>query len=211
MKTRQTQERETHDRRALILFSSWLLCLVAGFGFLGHYATRPGAGEEPPARWPARTQSVAQAPRPLLLVFLHPRCICSDASLEAVERLLLDHPAPIDVRFHFTLPANRDQGWAQGRLLERARRLPGARIHYDHEGREALRFGAHTSGSVVAYSGDGRRLFFGGLTRARGHAGDSAGSAAIRRALTRNEPSEARPPVFGCPLRDIPDVASTER
>ena len=72
----------------------------------------------------------------------------------------------------------------------------------DEGGVEASRFGAATSGQAILYDGDGRLVFSGGITAARGHFGDNAGSQALARLLIDGMPSRPHTPVFGCALFD---------
>ena len=83
--------------------------------------------------------------------------------------------------------------------MREARNLPGAEVRLDRDGVESRRFGAETSGAVRVYSPDGRLVFSGGLTSARGHEGDSEGTIAIA-ALLAGTSSAASSPTFGCPL-----------
>ena len=57
--------------------------------------------------------------------------------------------------------------------------IPGVTVHVDHDGGEARRFGAETSGFVVLYDAHGELLFAGGITTGRGQAGDNAETAGI--------------------------------
>src|SRR6185436_17481287 len=57
--------------------------------------------------------------------------------------------------------------------------IPGAIVVADDDARERSLFGTYTSGDVLLYSSDGRLLFHGGITAARGHEGPSAGSERI--------------------------------
>jgi hypothetical protein len=74
------------------------------------------------------------------------------------------------------------------------------RVAPDRNGVEARRFGAGTSGHVVIYGGDGRLLFSGGITGARGHVGDNVGLERAIASLRADSPTCARSPVFGCLL-----------
>jgi hypothetical protein len=70
----------------------------------------------------------------------------------------------------------------------------------DDGGAEASLFHAATSGQTALYDAAGNLLFSGGITRARGHAGDNAGLTAVVSLLTSGETEERGTPVFGCPL-----------
>jgi hypothetical protein len=72
----------------------------------------------------------------------------------------------------------------------------------DRDGAESRRFRTETSGHALLYDAGGRLLFSGGITVARGHAGDNAGLGAIE-ALVAGEPAARRRTlVFGCALHD---------
>jgi len=53
---------------------------------------------------------------------------------------------------------------------------------------------------TVVYDPSGRLLFRGGITSARGHAGDNAGRSAIVAAVEANDPARMATPTFGCEL-----------
>jgi hypothetical protein len=72
----------------------------------------------------------------------------------------------------------------------------------DPDGAEAKRFGAETSGFVVLYNPAGRLLFRGGITIARGHAGNNPGANAIVALVNGEPPATRQTPVFGCGLLD---------
>ncbi len=84
-----------------------------------------------------------------------------------------------------------------GRL---ATALPGGRVLRDDEGVVAGRFGAVTSGQVVFYDGSGLLRFSGGITSARGHAGENPGRTALVSLLNETGPATDRTNVFGCSL-----------
>ena len=85
-------------------------------------------------------------------------------------------------------------------LWRRAAAIKGVTVVQDSEGVEAERFHAATSGYTLLYGSDGRLLFSGGITGARGHAGDNAGRSAIAALLTAEGAPTGTTPVFGCSL-----------
>ena len=85
-------------------------------------------------------------------------------------------------------------------LAAAARRIPGAHVVQDVDGRLARGFGARTSGHVVAYDRGGALRLQGGLTISRGHAGDNRSTAHLRR-MAEGAPVELlNAPVYGCDL-----------
>jgi hypothetical protein len=81
-----------------------------------------------------------------------------------------------------------------------AKALPHARVHWDDGGKEAMRFGAATSGYVVLFNTGGSLLFRGGVTASRGHEGDNAGFDSLLVSLRSGVPARASSRVFGCGL-----------
>ena len=59
-----------------------------------------------------------------------------------------------------------------------------------------------TSGHALLFDRDGRLLFRGGITPARGHEGDNFGASAIAARLA-GRPARAEAPVFGCPIAGL--------
>ena len=55
-------------------------------------------------------------------------------------------------------------------------------------------------GEVVLYDHAGRLLFTGGITPARGHAGDNAGLSAVLNLINHDPSVGATTPVYGCSL-----------
>lgn len=99
-------------------------------------------------------------------------------------------------------PSGRDDSWAETDLAAQARAIPGVTLRPDPDGLEAKRFGLSTSGHTLVYGLKGDLLFSGGITSARGHAGDNDGRAAIVSLLSNRKPPKTRTPVFGCGIRD---------
>jgi hypothetical protein len=178
----------------------WSLGVIAGTVMLWRYGSQAGAAARPPATWPAAS-AIDRAPdRPTLLVFAHPHCPCTRASIEEVDRLLASAPARPEVRVLFTKPRETPPEWDVTDLWRRAAAIPGARVARDDDGREARRFGVATSGQVLLYDAAGALRFAGGLTPSRGHAGDSAGRSALLDLLAGAPPADAATAVFGCAL-----------
>jgi hypothetical protein len=105
-------------------------------------------------------------------------------------------------RVLFIRPAGTGADWEETDLCGSARAIPGVYVDMDGDGREAQRFAAETSGNVVLYSADGRLLFHGGITAARGHAGDNLGQGAVVALVNAGASTVDRTCVFGCLLCD---------
>lgn len=174
----------------------WLFVVAAGFWAWERHDATPGAVGEPE---PAATGSEPGPGRWRLTVFVHPRCPCVRPAFD--ELAAFAHEAPeLTLRVLFALPPGCEPGWERGASWDAAGCVPGAECALDPGGAEARRLGAETSGHAVLTDPAGRVVFRGGLTPARGRAGESQGR---RAALdwVRGRPAAPSAPVFGCPLR----------
>lgn len=171
-----------------------LLAGGAGLAWHHHGMTRPGPVGPSPAHWPEASELPRPVARPRLLLFAHPRCPCTAASLEQIRGIAPSFEGVLVLGG----PALRESD-AESPLARRARGL-GLELRLDPTGAEALRFGALTSGHAVLYAPDGRLLFSGGVTPSRGAVGPSLGLRRLRTALGPAEtpPSVATADVFGC-------------
>jgi len=155
-------------------------------------------------RWPASTALIRADHGNTLTLFLHPKCPCSRASIAELEKLfgyLQQRGTTLPTTYVVaTLPESESTGWLDTQTVHRAAKLPGAQVLPDRGGREASRFGAVTSGTVMVFDATGRRLYAGGITPARGMEGDNAGHDAIQSILEGRETSVSNTPVFGCVL-----------
>lgn len=178
----------------------WLLIIGAGLVLLWHYESTPGVAAATPERWPTDSRIKPDADRATLVMLAHPHCPCTRASIGELARLMTQAQGRVTAYVLFVKPSNFSGDWVQTELWESAASIPGVTPVLDDEGVEAGRFHAATSGQTVLYDASGLLLFSGGITSARGHAGDNAGRTAIVSLLTSDEAEERGTPVFGCPL-----------
>jgi hypothetical protein len=177
----------------------WLAVVVGGFAWLQTYKATPGEVAGPPERWPSRTAIQRDQGRPTLLLFAHPHCPCTRASVSELARLVARFPE-VSSRVLFLKPAEMPGGWERTDLWRTVASIPGAVPLRDDDGVETAIFHAATSGFTVLYDADGRLLFSGGLTASRGHEGDSFGQRRIASLLTTGSADRRDSPVFGCAL-----------
>lgn len=180
--------------------ASWLLMIGAGIAFLWNYESKPGVAAAAPELWPAESSIRRAQDSPTLIMLAHPHCPCTRASIGELSRLMTQAQGRVKAYVLFVKPPDFSDGWEQTDLWASAAAIPGVTVMRDDEGVEAGRFGAATSGQTVLYDSDGKLLFSGGITGARGHAGDNAGRTAIVSLLITNESEQKETPVFGCPL-----------
>ncbi|NOJ93006.1 RedB protein [Corallococcus sp. CA049B] len=181
------------------LVGGWLVASVLGLGLVWSHANAAGPAATPPVRLPER---FTRAPGAwTLLVFLHPRCPCSRATLAELAKLLDRHGARLSTRVFVWAPREAPPGFERSELWTRAVALPGVEVVADVDGQVARELGARTSGQLVLFSPDGVERFAGGITPTRGHEGDSAGGGAIRDLLDAELSGPVTAPVFGCALQ----------
>jgi hypothetical protein len=100
----------------------------------------------------------------------------------------------------FVKPQDFSTEWEKSDLWTNAASIPGVQVMQDDGGVEAQRFRSLTSGQTVLYDKNGKLLFSGGMTAARGHEGDNAGRSAIVSILNEGKSELVNTPVFGCAL-----------
>jgi hypothetical protein len=177
----------------------WLGAVGAGFLWLLDYSMTPGAAECAPQSWPSESGITRNAGLPTLVMFAHPLCPCSRASITELDELLR-RAGPMTAHVLMLDPDGVGEEWRDQALRDAAAAIPGVTVSSDKNGVEARRFGAGTSGHVVVYSDSGRLLFSGGITAARGHVGNNVGLERALASVQAGNTTCARSPVFGCGL-----------
>jgi hypothetical protein len=182
------------------VFALWGLTVGAGLLILGAYHARPGSDGSPPGRWPPGSPIHPGAGGPNLLLFLHPRCPCSPASLAGLAEVVGRCRGRFTPHIVLVKPGRTSGGWDGTGVEREAAAIPGARVWDDRGGVEARRFGVATSGQVLLFDGAGALAFRGGITPARGDRGPSFGRDAVTALILGRPPASGESPVFGCPL-----------
>jgi hypothetical protein len=181
--------------------AAWLMVATAGFLWLADYDSQPGAPANPPQRWPDSVSLARNFSKPTLLMFLHPRCPCSRASLYELARLAHDERDQFDLYVLFVQPSEVAANWSTSALWETATSCRDLQVVIDQGGRFAQQFGAKASGQVLIYDRAGVLQFDGGITPGRGHAGDSIGRSNVRAiAAGQTLKNPANCATFGCSL-----------
>jgi hypothetical protein len=177
----------------------WLVMVLAGVSALAAYKATPGTVGAAPPRWPATSSLSHTTEQATLVMFLHPRCPCSRASLDELAPVIAAHGEGLTVHLVFMgQPAPEPDS----ELWQKAQQLPGVHLDIDADGAERKRFGATTSGETVLYAANGTLLFHGGITASRGHVGDSLGKERLERLIAGLPADRADAPTFGCALNN---------
>ena len=176
------------------------------------YSSKPGAVSATSAEWPATSPLPRDSSRYTLVLFAHPRCPCTRASLTELAWLQTRTRNQMSVHVVFYKPAKAPKGWENGELWNEAVSMPGVAVGLDPDGTQAKLFGAATSGMVSIYAPSGQLVFRGGITGARAHEGDNPGRRAALDAAQGKigTTSYVKAPVFGCMLTSSEEAVSQQ-
>lgn len=180
----------------------WLAAVGLGLHRLWIYSSEPGVNAEPPARLPVSAQIRPSPGQATLVMFVHPHCPCTRASIGELALLMTHCQGRLDAYVLFFKPREFPADWEKTDLWYSAAAIPGVMVIQDEDGLEARRFHAATSGHAIVYDGEGSLLFSGGITASRGHSGDNAGRSAIVALLTEGSTERNKTLTFGCSLFD---------
>ena len=182
----------------LVVSVLWLAVVGVGSGMLWKYSNTSNPDPTPPASWPATTTIPRVSGQATLVMFVHPRCSCTSASMSDLAVLMAHCQGLVNAHVIFFRPSGSRGDWIHSDLWKTAAIIPGVTVQADEDGREAQLFHAETSGHTALYDAQGRLVFDGGITASRGHEGDNDGSEAIVALLHGKTPERAQTPVYGC-------------
>jgi hypothetical protein len=187
---------------AAVAVSIWLTVVIVGMAVLNGKANAPSNPAVSPLAWPTQSKIPRSGNFPTVLMFAHPHCPCTRATFGELELVLTRFSGRIDAHVVFINPTASGEDWTWTSLWRKASVIPGIAVHSDDDGTEARLFHSRTSGQVIAYDRNGRLVFEGGITAARGHSGDNPGRSALEAVLEGKLTGVMKPAVFGCPLFD---------
>ncbi len=195
---------------SLLIGVAWVMVCAIGAYLAMRHEFEPGQLDSLRRGWPADTALEAKPGRITVVAFLHPRCVCTAATVKQLLHALRAQPQ-VTIYAVVLTPgeAESTKAWDDGEYARMIRAsLSGARIITDREGAECGKFGALTSGTIIVFDREGQEIFRGGITNRRGGEDSNPGLRQFCAALTGSpaEKSEIPPPVFGCAL--VPEFAS---
>lgn len=184
-----------------ILTTGWFVLVLAGFAQMAEYQSTPGQSAQPANGFPVNTQITPVPATATVVMFIHPQCPCTRASLSELERLQCQVPATTRIYIVCAWPPDAPDNWADTPLVHSAQSLQRIKFVNDVDRTLLTAFDSKTSGETFVYDEHCGLVFHGGITRGRGHEGDNAGRSAIGQLLNHGTASTVETPVFGCPLR----------
>ena len=188
----------------------WSMGLAWGAISSFRYETTPGPTGAVRDQWPDSTKCHLSRGRHTLLMFLHPRCFCSHASLSELAVLMANCPGLVDAQVLFLHPTSFAPDWSKTDMWQLASRIPNVELRADYDGAECQHFNANVSGEVFLFSPDGELEFHGGITPGRGHTGDNVGRTSIEAILKKHTFQQNSTPVYGCLLRSTAKMTQLE-
>ncbi len=178
----------------------WLSIVGIGLGAVWNYENTPGIAAKPPQQWPVESGIARKQDHATLVMLAHPHCPCTRAAIGELASIMAHCQGRLTAYVLFLKPPGLSDNWERTDLWQSAASIPGVNPVVDDGGIEASRFHATTSGQTLLYDANGNLLFSGGITSARGHAGDNAGESAIESLVDTGSANTDRSHVFGCPL-----------
>jgi hypothetical protein len=194
---------------AVAIGAVWIGALFAAHRVLLGYDYQAGADAKAPAMWPRDTKLQRSETLPTIVVFAHPKCPCTRATIEELAVLMAKVHGRATATVVFVRPDEFPAGWEKTDLWQSAARIPGVDVLSDPSGVEAARFGAQASGQTMFYDARGELRFSGGITEFRGHSGDNAGRSAITSLVLTGSAGIDHTSVYGCSLKN-PERAARE-
>lgn len=192
--------------KSILLWGSWIAIVALSIFTICNYEFTPGQVGSVPPRWTTDLGlKQPTAPHPTLLVSLHPKCSCSQATLALLSDLFATSDTKANVVVLVTKPANKTADWKNDidLLTFRIQSELDGQVMIDIDSVNSKRFGMLTSGHILAYAVDGSLLYSGGITTARGARSNGPGFDALKKIVTlanRTQEKLENKPVFGCEL-----------
>ena len=192
-------------RGIAIIGTLWLGSIATGLGLLADYAAQPGLIGQVPQQWPQSTQLSLAPDRHTVVLAVHPRCPCTRASINELERSIGHAKTPPQI-YALVFEPTTDEAtdlhanFAATDITRNLRRIPNTTVIPDPGSTIAADFGALTSGHAIVYDTKGNLVFSGGLTPTRAHEGPNTGTESLKRLFNGDQPIAQNAPVFGCPL-----------
>lgn len=179
---------------------TWVSIVASGFIVLMNDDSTPGKTIPILSHWPSQSPLQHDTNKPTLVMFVHPQCPCTRASVSELTGLEDKFGNKIKTDVIFFQPIDASDNWLKTDTWSKVHQIPGVSVFQDKDGLEARYFHATVSGQVFFYDPKGRLLSNGGITPFRGEKGDNDGEKALEGLIAHHLAKRSQTPVFGCPL-----------
>jgi len=183
----------------------WGIGVICTFAVLFAYHKSDGISQQVLESWPHASKLSSPGEVGRLLVFIHPECPCSRATLRNLDAL--EYVDGLQTTLVCLTP-DSDKTISKGALtgcrseIEQLARLPNVEVFQDIAGVETERFGVASSGECLYFDQNGNQLCHGGITISRGHEGKNLGLEMLLAAIGNQTEADNPYPVYGCSLSD---------
>ncbi len=191
----------------MVVGALWIVSVLAGATVLMCWGAGPGVAAAAPPHWPDDVAIARRTDLPTLLVFAHPQCPCTRATLAELDKIFARCNGRVQSIVVFLALDELGEEWTKGEMWKLAEAVTGVTVIADADGALAKRFCVATSGQTLLYGIDGALRFTGGITAGRGHAGDNAGEEAVIAHVLGSTDAHGAAAVFGCGMFACPDEA----
>lgn len=188
----------------------WIVSILAGATVLMCWGAGPGVAAAAPTHWPDDVAIARRDGVPALVVFAHPQCPCTRATLAELDKILARCNGRVQSTVVFLSLDELGEEWTKGEMWNLASALTGVAVMADADGALAKRFCVATSGQALLYGADGALQFTGGITAGRGHAGDNLGEDAVIAHVLGAAGAQDAAAVYGCGMFVCPDQTGEE-
>lgn len=185
-----------------LLVGAWIVAVLIGGFFQIRYSLAATSSPTVANYWPATTSFEMHGETKQLVIFLHPKCACSVSSAQELAKFQRRTQRLVPIKAVFYCPEGYDQSWLQGSLWSTFEAIDGCVQRVDVGAVETRKFGVETSGHVLLFDEEGRRIFSGGVTSSRGHVGANLGINSLVALIEGEAVSTRKLPVFGCKIFD---------
>lgn len=186
--------------RIVLLFGLWLALLLCGVWVSLGFEKTPAKVIQSAGAVSSNSLNFSKSKEFQLVVFAHPQCACTKATLSELARFL-GRNKNVSGRVYFIVP-KAFASWKNSETFKLASRISGVDVRIDNDGQLAKDFKASASGECFLFDRKSTLLFHGGITLARGHEGDNSGLEQLTAIVQRKSELTARNVVYGCSLFD---------
>jgi hypothetical protein len=137
----------------------WLPAVGFGINTLWKYSIAAGRPATPPLNWPPSAPLERTAGQSTLVMFAHPQCGCTRATLGELAIIMAHGRGLVSASVYFCRLPGEPSEWTQADLWQTATAIPGVRAFEDRDAAVARGFGVFTSGQTLLYDPAGRLVF----------------------------------------------------
>jgi hypothetical protein len=178
----------------------WLMTFAFLYWPMMDYENKPGELAQTTIDFPMRSRLKTDIDKNTIVVFFHPQCPCSQATLAELEVLMTRYGKKATTYALFLKPEGVSDQWVKTSLFKDASAIEGVTTIIDDNGTEARLFGSKTSGQLLVYDRTRHLVYSGGITEKRGHIGDNDGLDTALASLSCKQSNVGSKTVYGCPL-----------